>query len=113
MSDYAEWDAASVDLASEIVKEHGRKIEGAALVKIISAKLTKAGHSRRLLLAGMLNRADDGWRLLLAERTTRNGVTCNALLASSSKDRSPPVERSPGDRVPGELVLSRTRCIKL
>ena len=25
MSDYAEWDAASVDLASEIVKEHGRK----------------------------------------------------------------------------------------
>jgi hypothetical protein len=67
----------------------------------------------RLLLAGMLNRADDGWRLLLAERTTRNGVTCNALLASSSKDRSPPVERSPGDRVPGELVLSRTRCIKL
>ena len=38
MSDYAEWDAASVDLASEIVKEHGRKIEGAALVKIISAK---------------------------------------------------------------------------
>ena len=45
MSDYAEWDAASVDLASEIVKEHGRKIEGAALVKIISAKLTKAGHS--------------------------------------------------------------------
>jgi len=47
MSDYAEWDAASVDLASEIVKEHGRKIEGAALVKIISAKLTKAGHSKR------------------------------------------------------------------
>jgi len=34
MSDYAEWDAASVDLASEIVKEHGRKIEGAALVNL-------------------------------------------------------------------------------
>ena len=48
MSDYAEWDAASVDLASEIVKEHGRKIEGAALVKIIFAKLTKAGHSSSL-----------------------------------------------------------------
>jgi hypothetical protein len=46
MSDYAEWDAASVDLASEIVKEHGRKIEGAALVKIISAKLTKVKQAR-------------------------------------------------------------------
>ena len=34
MSDYAEWDAASVDLASEIVKEHGRKIEGAAFEAI-------------------------------------------------------------------------------
>ena len=47
------------------------------------------------------------------ERTTRISVTCNALLASFSKDRSPPVERSPDDRVPDELVLSRTRYIKL
>jgi Type I restriction modification DNA specificity domain len=31
---------------------------------------------------------------------TRNSVTCNALLASSNKDRSSPVERSPGDRGP-------------
>ena len=49
MLDYGDWDAAAVDFAAAIAEEHGREIDGPALVKIISDKLTAVGASEALV----------------------------------------------------------------